>query len=76
MTHTITASQANQAFSKLLRQVQQGEDFVVMSRGRAVARVIPYSEPLTENGISNMLAKLEQLPRRQLDNWSRDDLYS
>jgi prevent-host-death family protein len=76
MTHTITASQANQAFSKLLRQVQQGEDFVVMSRGRAVARVIPYTETKLENGISNMLAKLEKLPQHRLNNWSRDDMYS
>jgi prevent-host-death family protein len=76
MTHTITASQANQAFSKLLREVQQGEDFVVMSRGRAVARVIPYKEAKSGDGISRMLGKLEKLPHRRLDNWSRDDLYS
>jgi prevent-host-death family protein len=76
MTHTITASQANQEFSKLLRQVQQGEDFVVLSRGRAVARVIPYTETKSDDGISRLLGKLEQLPHRRLDNWSRDDLYS
>jgi prevent-host-death family protein len=76
MTLTITASQANQEFSKLLRQVQQGEDFVVMSRGRAVARVIPYAEEKPKNAMSAMLEKLEQLPRRTLSDWSRDDLYS
>jgi prevent-host-death family protein len=76
MTHTITASQANQEFSKLLRQVQQGEDFVVMSRGRAVARVIPYTETKSHDGMSRMLKKLEQLPNRREDNWSRNDLYS
>lgn len=76
MTLTITASQANQEFSKLLRQVQQGEDFVVMSRGRAVARVIPYAEEKPKNAISAMLKKLEQLPSRTLSDWSRDDLYS
>jgi prevent-host-death family protein len=76
MTHTITASQANQAFSQLLRQVQQGEDFVVMSRGRAVARVIPYIEEKSQNGILTMLGKLEQLPQRTLADWTRHDLYS
>jgi prevent-host-death family protein len=76
VTHTITASQANQEFSKLLRQVQQGEDFVVMSRGRAVARVIPYTEEKPQNGILIMLGKLEKFPQRTLADWSRDDLYS
>jgi prevent-host-death family protein len=76
MTQTITASQANQAFSEMLRHVQRGEDYVVMSRGRAVARVIPYTETKSANGILTMLAKLEQLPSRTLKDWSRDDLYS
>jgi prevent-host-death family protein len=66
MTLTITASKANQEFSKLLRQVQQGEDFVVMSRGRAVARVILYKEVKTSAGITLMLEKLEQLQQRRL----------
>lgn len=76
ITHTITASQANQEFSKLLRQVQQGEDFVVMSRGRAVARVIPYRAEKPQSGILTMLAKREQLPQRTLGDWERDDLYA
>jgi prevent-host-death family protein len=66
MTLTITASKANQEFSKLLRQVQQGEDFVVMSRGRADARVILYKEVKTSAGITLMLEKLEQLQQRRL----------
>lgn len=76
MSQTITASQANQAFSKMLRQVQQGEDFVVMSRGRAVARIIPYAEDKPNSGVSNLLEQLGRLPRRTLLDWSRDDLYS
>ena len=76
MTLTITASDANQAFSKMLRQVQQGQDFVVMSRGRAVARVIPYTEDKVQTGLISLLDRLEALPHRCLPNWSRDDLYS
>jgi prevent-host-death family protein len=75
MTKTISAAQANQGFSSLLREVQQGEDFVVLSRGRAVARVIPYSESQSSAKLAEVMERLKELPIRQLDNWSRDDLY-
>jgi prevent-host-death family protein len=76
MAQTITASQANQGFSNLLRQVQQGEDFIVMSRGRAVARIVPYQDEKPSDGILALLKELELLPERTLPNWTRDDLYS
>ena len=38
MDRAISASEANQRFSEMLREVGQGDSFVVMSRGRAVAR--------------------------------------
>ena len=76
MTNTISASEANQSFSAMLRQVQQGEDFVVTSRGRAVARIIPFEENSEPSNFLNLLEKLEKLPHRVLKDWSRDDLYS
>ena len=76
MTNTISASEANQGFSAMLRQVQQGEDFVVTSRGRAVARVIPFEENSEPSNFLHLLEKLEKLPHRVLKDWSRDDLYS
>jgi prevent-host-death family protein len=75
MTQTITASEANQAFSKLLRLVQAGEDFVVMSRGRAVARVVPYVEGTKSSNLAGVVQRLKKLPIRDLPNWTRDDLY-
>ena len=33
MTQTITASEANHAFSKLFQLIQAGEEFMVTSRG-------------------------------------------
>jgi antitoxin (DNA-binding transcriptional repressor) of toxin-antitoxin stability system len=72
---TISTAQANQGFSRLLREVQHGEDSVVLSRGRAVACPIPYSESYSSAKLVQVMERLKQLPVRQLDNWSRDDLY-
>jgi prevent-host-death family protein len=76
MTDTISATEANQRFSALLRRVQQGEDFIVMSRGRAVARVVPYEPDPKPNDVTDLLDRLEKLPPKVLAHWSRDDLYS
>jgi len=39
MNKAISASEASQSFSKILREVAEGQTFTVMWRGRAVARV-------------------------------------
>ena len=44
MERAISASEANQRFSELLREVQEGESFVVTSRGRPVAKVTPVDD--------------------------------
>lgn len=41
MERAITASDANQRSSEMLREVQDGETFVATSRGRPVAKVTP-----------------------------------
>lgn len=75
MTDTISASQANQAFSRMLREVQQGKDFIVVSRGRAVARLIPYVETTSSKNLAAVMDRLSQLPDRDLPGWTRADLY-
>jgi prevent-host-death family protein len=75
MAVSITATEANQFFSRLLREVQDGQEFVVTSRGRAVARVIPYSEPPQAEKLVAMIDALARRPRRSLPGWTRDDLY-
>ena len=75
MDRAITASEANQRFSELLREVGQGESFVVTSRGRPVARVVPVDDADERaKAIDELLAYVATLPRRRLD-WRRDDLY-
>lgn len=76
MDRTITASEANQQFSRLLRNVAKGQTFLVMSRGRPVARVGPVAEAPTVQPIPQLLDYLETLPRRDGGAWTREDLYA
>ena len=75
MSRAISASEANQNFSKLLREVGRGETFVVMSRGRAVAKVVPVDAPDAAQPVDELLSWLDALPRRDAGRWTRDDLY-
>jgi prevent-host-death family protein len=76
MDRAISASEANQRFSEMLRDVGQGQTFVVTSRGRPVARVIPLEDAAGAPAIQNLLSFLETLPLRQGGDWTRDDLYA
>ena len=76
MERAISASDANQRFSELLREVQEGESFVVTSRGRPVAKVMPVDEFDPQGpGIDALLDFVEALPRRTGHAWRREDLY-
>lgn len=76
MDRAISASEANQRFSQMLRDVRQGQAFVVMSRGRPVARMTPVDDRAGAPAIENLLGFLETLPIRQGGDWTRDDLYA
>lgn len=76
MERAITASDANQRFSELLREVQEGESFVVTSRGRPVAKVMPVDDFERQGPeIDALLDFLSALPRRSGQGWRREDLY-
>jgi prevent-host-death family protein len=75
MDRAISATEANQRFSEILRDVAQGESFTVMSRGRAVARVLPVDRDGERQSLTELLAFVEKLPRRRAGSWSRNDLY-
>ena len=76
MDRAISASDANQRFSEMLRAVQQGETFVVTSRGRPVAKVSPVDDAAGQaHAIDALLSFAETLPIRVVGDWRRDDLY-
>ena len=41
MSKSVSARRANQEFSKILRAVENGEEFIVTRRGSPVARILP-----------------------------------
>jgi prevent-host-death family protein len=41
----VTAREANQAFSQILRDAEEGESLVITRRGRPVALLAPYQAP-------------------------------
>ncbi|HMG48448.1 MAG TPA: type II toxin-antitoxin system prevent-host-death family antitoxin [Allosphingosinicella sp.] len=75
MDKAISASEANQRFSEMLRQVANGESFTVTSRGRPVARVIPIEVEDQQGKIKRLLDYVETLPIRRAGPWKREDLY-
>jgi len=75
MERAISASEANQHFSELLRDVANGQSFTVTSRGRPVARVLPVDRDEESRSVRRLLRFLANLPVRHSGNWSRDDLY-
>ena len=75
MDRAISASEANQRFSEMLREVAKGESFTVTSRGRPVARVIPVEDEDQRHKIERLLDYVRTLPRRTSGPWKREDLY-
>lgn len=75
MDRHITASEANERFSEMLRDVAEGESFVVTSGGQAVARVTPIGGPSQKQAVRKLLKRLSALPIRRSGDWTRDDLY-
>lgn len=75
MEKAISASEANQRFSELLREVSEGQSFTVMSRGRPVARVLPVDRRQERQSVARLLKSVERLPIRHSGDWTRADLY-
>jgi len=75
MDRAISASDANQHFSELLRDVAAGESFTVVSRGRPVARVLPVDKDQQTRAVERLLDFVARLPVRHAEAWSRANLY-
>jgi prevent-host-death family protein len=75
MDRAISASDANQHFSEMLRDVAAGESFTVVSRGRPVARVLPVDKDQASRAVERLLDFVSSLPVRHAGEWSRADLY-
>jgi prevent-host-death family protein len=79
-TSSITATEANRSFSRLLRVVQRGEKVDITSHGRKVAVLSP--SETEEARRARQLAALEKLEKRWatqkpiiIGRWTRDEIY-
>ena len=77
MEKAISAADANRNFSQLLRDVREGQSYVVTSHGRAVARIAPIQENSTAaaKAKSALLGRLRAERVVNIGRWNRDDLY-
>ncbi|MBX9701497.1 MAG: type II toxin-antitoxin system prevent-host-death family antitoxin [Acetobacteraceae bacterium] len=82
MDRTVTAAEANRAFSRLLREVGQGNSFTVTSHGRPVARIVPCDDEAAVRADrrrrwSELMDHLRAQPAMDppIGPWTRDELY-
>lgn len=81
MDETITAAEANRAFSRLLRGVQEGHSYLVTSHGRPVARVVAPDQDddvtlrFRKAARRALLERVARQPAMDVGPWTRDELY-
>ncbi len=77
---TVSARDANQQFSKLLAEAEQGKDVVITKRGRPVARLVAYEAKAPdkdrEAAIERLMKRLKKGVRLGKNyRFNRDELY-
>jgi prevent-host-death family protein len=77
MEKAISAADANRRFSQLLRDVKDGQSYVVTSHGRAVARIAPFEKggTTTASARASLLGRLRSEKVVRTGRWKRDELY-
>ncbi len=77
---TVSLMAANQQFSRLVREVERGEDFLITRRGRPVARLVPHTADRTADpewaaAHRRMMARLKEGASLGGLRIGRDELY-
>ena len=74
---SITAANANRHFSAMLRDVSAGEEIVVVSRGKPVARItaVQAGDAARQLAKTALLKRLRSQPAVGARTWKRADLY-
>lgn len=80
MERTISATDANREFSRLLGEVAAGQTFVVTSHGKPVARLVPLQADVSDRAerarkMRELLDQMARLPLRHAGRITRDDGY-
>ena len=74
---TVTAAEANRRFSAVLREVSQGQEMTIVSRGKPVATIGPVKTDSIERRISkkNLISRLKERDISGSRVWTRNELY-
>lgn len=76
---TISAADANRGFSQLLRDVKEGQSFVITSHGKPVAKIVPAQPaPSAEERAAawtKLFDRLDRQPALNLGRFDRAELY-
>lgn len=77
MSKTVSAADANRDFSKLLRNVRNGDSVVITNHGKPVAKIIPFvaHDPVRDAAKQILMARLRSQPAIDIGPWTRDELY-
>jgi prevent-host-death family protein len=81
MDEMVSASEANRAFSRLLRGVQNGHSYIVTAHGRPVARIVPPTSGNESEGrmraaaLRALIERVRSQPAVDVGRWKRDELY-
>lgn len=78
MERSITAREANQNFSRLLREVRDGQTYIVTSHGAPVAKIAPV-ESFDQVSVAAQKVLFGRLRTQKASTkpatWSREELY-
>ena len=74
---TVTAADANRRFSAILREVSQGEEMTIVSRGKPVATIGPVKVDSPDRHVAktNLINRLKKRELSGSRNWTRNELY-
>jgi prevent-host-death family protein len=77
MGKAISAATANRDYSKLLRDVRDGNSFVITNHGKPIAKIIPFIEHdvVRNTARQALLAQLRSQTAVDIGRWTRDELY-
>ena len=75
MDEAISVMDAKRRFRLLLRGVREGRSYVVTSRGKPIARVIPAAQETLPGARAALLARLADQPIVYTLRWTRAELY-
>jgi prevent-host-death family protein len=72
----VSAADANRGFTRILRDVREGQTYVVTSFGKPIARIVPCAEgdAIREAARAALMQRLADQPVTDIGPWKRDEL--